>query len=274
MTISPALRYRDAKAAIAWLSRAFGFETQAEYAAPDGSIAHAELRLGTGVLGISSAQPVPSPENPWTTVRQGVYVALEHVDQHHDRAKAAGAEIATPLKDMDYGSREYAAWDIGRQHLWGFGTYGMVKTDDAPSMFVGLHFDDGRAAIDWLSNAFGFRTTLEIAGANGAIDHAELALGDGVVMVSSTPRSLGLWGNDNQALYVAIPDPDAHYARAQAAGASIVQAPRDTLYGARGYYARDPEGFLWGFSTYRPKGIVTSGGATDKKTASTVATPM
>jgi uncharacterized glyoxalase superfamily protein PhnB len=255
MSIYPALRYRDAKAAIAWLSRAFGFEPQAEYAAPDGSIAHAELRLGTGVVGISSAQPVPSSENPWTTVRQGVYVAMEHVDEHHDRAKAAGAEIASPLKDMDYGSREYAAWDIGHQHLWGFGTYEMVKTADAPTMFVGLHFGDGRAAVDWLSNAFGFRTTLEIPAANGVIEHAEMALGNGVVMLSSTPRAQGMWGSDNQALYVCLAEPDTHYARAKAAGAAIVQEPRDTPYGARGYYARDLEGFLWGFSTYRPKGI-------------------
>lgn len=252
MSIFPALRYRDAKAAIAWLPRAFGFEKQAEYAAPDGSIAHAELRLGTGVLGISSARPGPSAGNPWTTVRQGVYVALERVDEHHDRAKAAGAEIAFALKDMEYGSREYSAWDLGHQHLWGFGTYGMGKTEDPASIFVGLHFDDGRGALDFLSNAFGFRTTLEIPGANGAIEHAEMALGNGVVMLSSTPRERGMWGGDNQALYVCLPEPDAHFARAKAAGANIVQEPRDTPYGARDYYARDLEGFLWGFSTYRP----------------------
>ena len=74
-------------------------------------------------------------------------------------------------------------------------------------------------------------------------------------MVSSTPREKGVWGDDNQALYVSISELDAHYARAKAAGASIVQEPRDTSYGARGYYARDLEGFLWGFSTYRPKTI-------------------
>ena len=253
MTISPALRYRDASAAIAWLTRAFGFEKQAEYAAPDGSIAHAELRLGPGVVGLSSAHPGSSPDNPWTTVKQGVYVALDKVDQHHDRAKAAGAEIATSLRDMDYGSREYAAWDLGRQHLWGFGTYEMSKPSSDTNMFVGLHFDNGTAAIDWLSKAFGFRKTLEIPGSNGTVDHAEMMLGDAVLMLSSCPRDHGMWGGDNQALYVHIPEPDAHFARARSAGASIVQEPKDTPYGARGYYARDLEGFLWGFSTYKPK---------------------
>ena len=251
MTISPALRYQDAKAAIAWLTRAFGFEKQAEYEAPDGSIAHAELRLGPGVLGLSSARPGP-PENPWTTVKQGVYVSMKHVDEHHDRAKAAGAEIVMSLRDMDYGSREYGAWDIGRQHLWGFGTYEMSKPSPETNIFVGLRFNDGPEALDWLTNAFGFRKTLEVPGSHGTIEHAEMRLGDALIMVSSAPGD-GMWGGENQALYVHIQAPDEHFERARAAGAAIVQEPKVTPYGARGYYARDLEGFLWGFSTYRPK---------------------
>jgi uncharacterized glyoxalase superfamily protein PhnB len=243
MAVSPVFRYEDAKGAIAWLSRAFGFETQGEHLAPDGSVAHAELRLGSGLIAISSARR-PSAENPWDDVKQGLYVALDHVDEHHDRARAAGAEIASPLKDMDYGSREYAAWDIGHQHLWGFGTYAMSKTSDESNMFVGLHFNDGPAALDWLSRAFGFRKTLEMPGNDGTVDHAEMALGGSVIMVSSAPRDTGMWAATNQALYVHVPDPDAHFARARSAGAAIVQEPKDTPYGARAYYARDPEGFL------------------------------
>jgi uncharacterized glyoxalase superfamily protein PhnB len=53
-------------------------------------------------------------------------------------------------------------------------------------------------------------------------------------------------------LYVAVDDPDAHCERARAAGAEIVRDLGDTDYGSRDYAARDPEGNLWSFGTYRP----------------------
>jgi uncharacterized glyoxalase superfamily protein PhnB len=55
-----------------------------------------------------------------------------------------------------------------------------------------------------------------------------------------------------KAVQFLLADPDAHDAGAQAGGATIVRAPHDTPWGARGYSSRDLEGFLWGFSTYRP----------------------
>src|SRR5258708_16332504 len=91
--IFPVLRYQDAPAVIDWLVKAFGFETHTEVPGPDGTIAHAELRLGPGAIGISSKMP-PNGDNPWSTVDQGVYVWVEDPDAQHDRAKAAGAFIA------------------------------------------------------------------------------------------------------------------------------------------------------------------------------------
>jgi uncharacterized glyoxalase superfamily protein PhnB len=49
-------------------------------------------------------------------------VAVEDVDAHAERAKAAGAEIVRELNDTDYGSREYAARDL-EGNVWSFGTY-------------------------------------------------------------------------------------------------------------------------------------------------------
>jgi uncharacterized glyoxalase superfamily protein PhnB len=104
-TVFAAPRYDDAWAAIAFLELCFGFERQTVHEDPNGKVAHAELRLGTASFGLSSANGPVTSDNPWTSVRSGVYVALQDanaVDAHHAHAKAAGAVIAMPLEDTDY----------------------------------------------------------------------------------------------------------------------------------------------------------------------------
>jgi uncharacterized glyoxalase superfamily protein PhnB len=119
-SIFPAFQYADAPAAVDWLEKAFGFERKAVHPAPDGTIAHAELRFGNGMVMFGSKRP-PDPANPWTQ-ESGLYVVVDDIDAHHARARQAGAEIVRPPADTDYGSREYSARDLeGR--LWSFGTY-------------------------------------------------------------------------------------------------------------------------------------------------------
>jgi len=234
--IFPAVRYRDGHAAIDWLVRTFGFEPQAVFDSPDGGVGHAQLRFGSGVIGLSSAHLTGS-DNPWSAVRQGIYIHVNDVDAHHDRARTAGAEIVSPLKDLDYGSREYAVRDP-EGHLWGFGTYDMQAPEGEPNIFVGLHYRDGRAALTFLEHAFGFRNTFEVPAPDGGILHAEMRLGDGAIMIDSGPRDLSAWGDNVQAIHVYLPDPDTHYARASEAGAPIRTPPFDTPW-ARGYYTRE-----------------------------------
>ena len=122
-TVYPALFYRDADAAIAFLERAFGFEELMVHR--DGSVVvHAELRLGNAVVMPSTAKPERGWKSPLDLggVNQSVYIALDDVDAHHARATEAGAEIVHPLADTEYGSREYGAKDP-EGHYWHFGTY-------------------------------------------------------------------------------------------------------------------------------------------------------
>jgi uncharacterized glyoxalase superfamily protein PhnB len=112
--ISPCVRYQDERAAIKWLQEAFGFEEHAVYEGPDGVIAHAELRLGSGILMVGSGSDTDEPFS--------LYVPVADIDAHYERAVAAGAEIVRPLRDTDYGSREYGARDLDG-HVWYFGTY-------------------------------------------------------------------------------------------------------------------------------------------------------
>ncbi len=181
--IHPALRYKDAHRAVDWLARAFGFEKRAVHEGPDGSIAHAEMTFGSSVVGFSSIAAV-DPDNPWTMVRQGIYVALNDVDAHHERAVAAGAEIVRALRDESYGSRDYSARDH-EGHLWDFGTYRMIQDDNEQAFSVGLQYKDAAIALDWLERAFGFRKTFEVRGDDGAIFHAEMRCGADALMIDA-----------------------------------------------------------------------------------------
>lgn len=123
--IIPCLQYRDAHKAIDWLGRAFGFEKHALHEGPDGTVAHAEIRLGPAFVMLGSNN---NAQFNWKSpldagcVTQSVYIVLYDVDAHHAHAKAAGVEIVRDLHTTDYGSRDYSARDP-EGHLWHFGTY-------------------------------------------------------------------------------------------------------------------------------------------------------
>lgn len=122
MTIIPTLRYEDAAAAVAFLERAFGFKRKEYHQNDDGSVAHAELRCGDGVVMIGSS----GGDARFATGRAVIYGVVEDPDAHLDRAKAAGAEIVMEPTDQDYGSREYAARDP-EGNVWSFGTYDPLR---------------------------------------------------------------------------------------------------------------------------------------------------
>jgi uncharacterized glyoxalase superfamily protein PhnB len=110
--IYPFMRFADPDAALAWLSEAFGFEEHAVYRGDDGTVVHAEISLGPGIVMLGPGDPAS----------QGVYVAVEDADAHYERSKAAGAEITREIEDTPYDSREYTARDLDG-HVWSFGTY-------------------------------------------------------------------------------------------------------------------------------------------------------
>ena len=123
-----------------------------------------------------------------------------------------------------------------------------------------LRYRDAPAAIEFLCEAFGFSRRLVLPGPDGTIRHAQLTLGDGMIMLGSaqnrdfgphvkTPEELGA---NTQSAYVIVPEIDAHYRHAKAAGAEIAMEIEDAYYGGRLYFALDPEGTLWTFGSYDP----------------------
>jgi uncharacterized glyoxalase superfamily protein PhnB len=136
---------------------------------------------------------------------------------------------------------------------------GMAKQTTA-TVIPALQYQDARAAIDFLCRAFGFDKKAVYDGEGGAVAHAELTLGNGMIMLGSlnhgdygkllvSPRAAG---GVTMGVYVIVDDVDAHFARAKAAGAVITREPVTQDYGGRDYTAKDPEGHVWTFGTYDP----------------------
>ncbi|MBA2575904.1 MAG: VOC family protein [Euzebyaceae bacterium] len=129
-------------------------------------------------------------------------------------------------------------------------------SDNRPAVWPILSYTDARAAIAFLTQAFGFEERAVYARDNdpSVVEHAEMRwpLGGGVMFGSAgkddSPFGRRLPGNDS--VYVVCDDPDALFERASAAGAEVVKGLEDEDYGSRGFTVRDPEGNLWSFGTY------------------------
>lgn len=129
--VTPYLAYADAPAALDFLCRAFGFERHLVVPGEkEGSIAHAQLRFGNGMVMLGSAgthgggfdELMTTPREAGGRCTGSVYVVVEDPDAHHERAVAEGAEVVMPLVDQDYGGRGYSCRDP-EGHVWSFGDY-------------------------------------------------------------------------------------------------------------------------------------------------------
>jgi uncharacterized glyoxalase superfamily protein PhnB len=139
-----------------------------------------------------------------------------------------------------------------------------------PRISSAVFYENASQAIDWLCKAFGFEVALRVDEPGGRVAHSQLALGEGLIMVSDlnpdagrpgdglrvSPRAVE--GKVTQSLMAYVDDVDAHCVRARAAGAVIAVEPTTTDYGPeywadRGYEAVDPEGHRWWF-TQRVRG--------------------
>ncbi|GAA3782308.1 VOC family protein [Streptomyces phyllanthi] len=134
----------------------------------------------------------------------------------------------------------------------------MTGTDGRrPSIYPTVLYADAKAAIEQLTEAFGFSSLAVYEGEDGSVVHAELVQGNGAVMLGSK-GSGGVFDSamkdaGTTGVYVVVEDVDAHHRRAVEHGAEILMPPTDQEYGSRDYMARDVEGNVWSFGTYAPE---------------------
>jgi uncharacterized glyoxalase superfamily protein PhnB len=131
-----------------------------------------------------------------------------------------------------------------------------------------IAYENAGAAIDWLTEAFGFREneSARMTGDDGTIGHAELDVGDGSVIFLSTPsphyegpkrhrahcEAAAKWQDNPWVIdghMIQVEDVDAHHVRAAAAGATVLRAPEDVKEaGIRLWSGEDVEGHRWMFT--------------------------
>ncbi len=137
----------------------------------------------------------------------------------------------------------------------------VIAKDTRATVIPCLRYRNAAAAIEWLCRVFGFEQQLVVPSRDGAIVHAQLSFGNGMIMLGSVldtefgrlmkqPDEIG--GAETQSAYVIVADADLVYARAKVAGAEIVLDIKDENYGGRGFTCRDLEGHLWTVGTYDP----------------------
>jgi uncharacterized glyoxalase superfamily protein PhnB len=127
--ISSSVHYEDARAAIPWLCRAFGFELRLMVEGEGGRVEHSELVFGEGVIMVSDKvdkypyRRAPSQLDGANTQSMMIYV--DDVEAHYQRAKAAGATLLGEPETHDYGDdywsdRGFECVDLGGHHWWIF----------------------------------------------------------------------------------------------------------------------------------------------------------
>lgn len=134
----------------------------------------------------------------------------------------------------------------------------MAQSDLKGNIIPGMRYRDAHAAMDWLCEVLGFTRHLVVPDGNGGVAHAELTLGNGMIMLGShrdaddgviapTPD-----GPLTQNAYIVVSDIEAAYEHVKAAGANIVYELEEQSYGGSLFSVRDLEGQLWHLGSYDP----------------------
>jgi len=260
-TVTPYLCVKDAAGAIEFYKKAFGGTEKLRLPMPDGRIGHAEMQIGKSQIMLSDEFPEYGTASPPSVGGSPVdiHFYVEDVDLWCARAITAGARALVPVADQDYGER-YGRLEDPFGHRWGFST--PLKEDRAQQVreiydvaTPYLVVADGSKAIDFYKEAFAATELMRLADPDGRIAHAELTIGDSLVMLSGTapeygrlsPQSLG---GTPVTIHLFVEDVDAVANQAVAAGAKVLRPVQDQFYGERSGRLEDPFGHVWIVSTH------------------------
>jgi PhnB protein len=244
-TVTPYLVAEDGLGLLEFAEQAFGAEEDLRAMTPGGGV-HGEVRIGDSRLMIGGGTPGHKFQS--TLHPNALHVYVEDADAVCQKALAAGATLIDEPRDQEYGERSATVKDAA-------GNYWYIATHKGESYVpkglnnvnVYLHPLRAEPVISFLKRILDAQEIAKYASPDGVVHHAEIRVGDSVVEMG---EAHGKYTPMPAMFYVYVPDCDALYRRALAAGAQSLHEPTDQPYGDRNSAVTDPFGNTWYFATH------------------------
>jgi PhnB protein len=275
----PYLTVKNAAHAIEFYKKAFGALETFRLAEPSGKIGHAQITIGGSTIMLADEYPDYDAFSPSTLGGSPVkmHLLVDDVDAFAERAVAAGAKIIRPVEDQFYGDRSGQLRDpFG--YTWTVASHQQILSHEEiqrrftemstpqpkkkpavnpipegyTTLTTYLVAQDADALIDFIKKTFdGEELFRSGPGSEGGL-HAEVRIGDSMLMVGGGAAGMSWRGTPMpSAFHIYVPNCDATYARALAAGATSVHAPIDQVYGERSATVKDAAGNSWYIATFK-----------------------
>jgi len=243
--VTPYLVAADGNKLLDFVKETFSAEEMLRVSTPMGGV-HGETRIGDSVLMMGGG--VPGKKFPGTLQAQALHVYVEDSDAVYRKALAAGAVSIDEPRDQDYGERSATVKDPA-------GNFWYIATAKGESYLPhGLHNVNpylhplrAEPFISFLKRAFNAEEVAKYASPNGVVNHAVVRVGDSVLEMG---EAHGKYEAMDAMFYLYVPNMEAVYRQAIAAGATSFQEPTDQPYGDRNAAVKDPFGNKWYIATH------------------------
>lgn len=242
--VTPYLVAADGLALLDFVKNAFGAEETERAMTPNG--VHAEVRIGDSMLMIGGG--IPGKQFPGTLQPNALHMYVEDADAVFKKALAAGATLVDEPVDQGYGERSATVKDPAG-NFWYIATAKgeSYKPKGLFDVNPYLHPQRAEPLIAFLKRAFEAEEIAKYVAPDGVVNHAALRVGDSVIEMG---ESHGKYETMPAMFYLYVPDADAVYKQAVAAGAVSFQEPRDERYGDRTAAVKDNFGNKWYIATH------------------------
>ena len=250
-SINSYLHPHGAPQLIDFLKRAFGAEEALRTQAPDGTVVHAKIRIGQSIVEMGEAH---GPYQPMPTV---YHLYVDDTDAAYRRAVEAGGLSLSEPADQAWGYRNAGVQDPGGNQWWinapiePMAQQAQEAATDLRTLTPFLLVRDVTKTVDFLKRAFDARLTFVDRGGDPPHDHAELHIGESLMMVGEL---IGDQTPTVSAFYLSMADVDAAYERALRAGATSQQPPKNMPWGHRMAHVKDALGNSWFIAAQKKDG--------------------
>jgi PhnB protein len=244
-TVTPYMIAQDGPALLEFAKQAFGAEEKFRTVGSAGGL-HGEVRIGDSMVMIGGG--IPGREFHATPNTHAIHLYVPDCDATYEQALQAGATSIDEPKDQEYGERSASVKDPAGNY-WYIATHqGKTYTPKGlNSVNIYMHPLRAEPVINFLKRAFGAKEIAKYASPDGVVHHAEIRVGDSVVEMG---EAHGKYGPMPAMFYLYVPDCDAVYRRALAAGATSLAEPTDHPYGDRSGGVKDAFGNQWYSATH------------------------